>query len=295
MSTIIDGKAFAAGLRERIAQAVKIIGSDHAIKPGLAVVLVGEDPASQVYVRNKGKQTIAAGMDSFEHKLPADTSEQDLLALVEQLNNDAKVNGILVQLPLPKQIDESKVINSISVAKDVDGFHIENVGKLAIGEDSLLPCTPAGCLMLLKDHIGNLSGKNAVIVGRSNIVGKPVAMLLLRESCTVTIAHSRTRDLPAVCRQADIVVAAVGVAELVKGDWIKPGAVVIDVGINRVQGENGVSKLVGDVDYQAAMKIADGVTPVPGGVGPMTIACLLRNTVIASCKQNGVEIPPLIA
>ena len=295
MSTIIDGKAFAAGLRERIAQAVKIIGSDHAIKPGLAVVLVGEDPASQVYVRNKGKQTIAAGMDSFEHKLPADTSEQDLLALVEQLNNDAKVNGILVQLPLPKQIDESKVINSISVAKDVDGFHIENVGKLAIGEDSLLPCTPAGCLMLLKDHIGNLSGKNAVIVGRSNIVGKPVAMLLLRESCTVTIAHSRTRDLPAVCRQADIVVAAVGVAELVKGDWIKPGAVVIDVGINRVQGENGVSKLVGDVDYQAAMKIADGITPVPGGVGPMTIACLLRNTVIASCKQNGVEIPPLIA
>ena len=295
MSTIIDGKAFAAGLRERIAQAVKIIGSDHAIKPGLAVVLVGEDPASQVYVRNKGKQTIAAGMDSFEHKLPADTSEQDLLALVEQLNNDAKVNGILVQLPLPKQIDESKVINSISVAKDVDGFHIENVGKLAIGEDSLLPCTPAGCLMLLKDHIGNLSGKNAVIVGRSNIVGKPVAMLLLRESCTVTIAHSRTHDLPAVCRQADIVVAAVGVAELVKGDWIKPGAVVIDVGINRVQGENGVSKLVGDVDYQAAMKIADGITPVPGGVGPMTIACLLRNTVIASCKQNGVEIPPLIA
>ncbi len=295
MSTIIDGKAFAAGLRERIAQAVKIIGSDHAIKPGLAVVLVGEDPASQVYVRNKGKQTIAAGMDSFEHKLPADTSEQDLLALVEQLNNDAKVNGILVQLPLPKQIDESKVINSISVDKDVDGFHIENVGKLAIGEDSLLPCTPAGCLMLLKDHIGDLSGKNAVIVGRSNIVGKPVAMLLLRESCTVTIAHSRTRDLPAVCRQADIVVAAVGVAELVKGDWIKPGAVVIDVGINRVQGENGSNKLVGDVDYQAAMKIADGVTPVPGGVGPMTIACLLRNTVIASCKQNGVEIPPLIA
>ena len=295
MSTIIDGKAFAAGLRERIAQAVKIIGSDHAIKPGLAVVLVGEDPASQVYVRNKGKQTIAAGMDSFEHKLPADTSEQDLLALVEQLNNDAKVNGILVQLPLPKQIDESKVINSISVDKDVDGFHIENVGKLAIGEDSLLPCTPAGCLMLLKDHIGDLSGKNAVIVGRSNIVGKPVAMLLLRESCTVTIAHSRTRDLPAVCRQADIVVAAVGVAEMVKGDWIKPGAVVIDVGINRVQGENGSNKLVGDVDYQAAMKIADGVTPVPGGVGPMTIACLLRNTVIASCKQNGVEIPPLIA
>ncbi len=294
MATVIDGKAFAVGLRERVAQAVEIIGTDYGVKPGLAVVLVGEDPASQVYVRNKGKQTIASGMDSFEHKLPVDTSEQDLLALVEQLNNDAKVNGILVQLPLPKQIGESKVINSISVDKDVDGFHIENVGKLAIGEDSLLPCTPAGCLMLLKDHVGDLSGKNAVIVGRSNIVGKPVAMLLLRESCTVTIAHSRTRDLPAVCRQADIVIAAVGVAELVKGDWIKAGAVVIDVGINRVQGENGTSKLVGDVDYQAAMKVADGVTPVPGGVGPMTIACLLRNTVIAACKQNDIEVPAVI-
>ncbi len=295
MSTVIDGKAFAAGLRERVAQAVKIINTRSGIKPGLAVVLVGEDPASQVYVRNKGKQTIAAGMDSFEHKLPADTSEQDLLKLVEQLNNDPKVNGILVQLPLPKQIDESKVINSINVDKDVDGFHIENVGKLAIGENSLLPCTPAGCLMLLKDHIGDLSGKNAVIVGRSNIVGKPVSMLLLRESCTVTIAHSRTRDLPAVCRQADIVVAAVGVAELVKGDWIKPGAVVIDVGINRVEDENGKAKLVGDVDYQAALAVADGVTPVPGGVGPMTIACLLRNTATAACQQNGIAIPSVIA
>ncbi len=294
MSTVIDGKAFAAGLRERVADAVKEIGSQHGIKPGLAVVLVGEDPASQVYVRNKGKQTVEVGMDSFEHKLPIDTAEKDLLALVEQLNNDPAVNGILVQLPLPKQIDESKVTNSISVDKDVDGFHIENVGKLSIGEDSLIPCTPAGCLMLLKDHVGDLTGKNAVIVGRSNIVGKPVSMLLLRESCTVTIAHSRTRDLPSVCRAADIIVAAVGVPELVKGDWIKPGAVVIDVGINRVEGEDGKNKLVGDVDYQAAMEVADGVTPVPGGVGPMTIACLLRNAVIAACRQHGVPVPAVI-
>lgn len=294
MSTIIDGKAFAAGLRERVAQAVKIIGSQHGIKPGLAVVLVGEDPASQVYVRNKGKQTVQAGMNSFEHKLPADTAEQDLLALVAQLNNEPTVNGILVQLPLPAHIDEAKVINSISVTKDVDGFHTENVGKLSIGEDSLVPCTPAGCLMLLKAHIGDLTGKQAVIIGRSNIVGKPVAMLLLRESCTVTIAHSRTRELPAVCRQADIVVAAVGVHELVKGDWLKPGAVVIDVGISRVEGADGKHKLVGDVDYAAAMEVADGVTPVPGGVGPMTIACLLRNAVIATCKQNDIEIPAVI-
>lgn len=294
MSTIIDGKAFAAGLRERVAQAVKIIGSQHGIKPGLAVVLVGEDPASQVYVRNKGKQTVQAGMNSFEHKLPADTAEQDLLALVAQLNNEPTVNGILVQLPLPAHIDEAKVINSISVTKDVDGFHTENVGKLSIGEDSLVPCTPAGCLMLLKAHIGDLTGKQAVIIGRSNIVGKPVAMLLLRESCTVTIAHSRTRELPAVCRQADIVVAAVGVPELVKGDWLKPGAVVIDVGISRVEGADGKHKLVGDVDYAAAMEVADGVTPVPGGVGPMTIACLLRNAVIATCKQNDIEIPAVI-
>jgi len=294
MSTVIDGKAFAAGLRERVAVAVNDINSQHGIKPGLAVVLVGEDPASQVYVRNKGKQTVEVGMDSFEHKLPVDTSEEDLLALVDQLNNDPAVNGILVQLPLPDQIDESKVTNSINVDKDVDGFHIENVGKLSIGEDSLVPCTPAGCLMLLKNHLGNLSGKNAVIVGRSNIVGKPVSMLLLRESCTVTIAHSRTRDLTAVCRAADILVAAVGVPELVKGDWIKPGAVVIDVGINRVEGEDGKNKLVGDVEFQAAMEVADGVTPVPGGVGPMTIACLLRNAVIAACRQNGVEVPAVL-
>ncbi len=294
MATVIDGKAFAAKLRERIADAVQQLGNEHGVKPGLAVVLVGEDPASQVYVRNKAKQTVEVGMDSIEHKLPADTSEEDLLTLVERLNEDPAINGILVQLPLPKQIDESKVINAIHVDKDVDGFHIQNVGRLSIGEDSLVPCTPAGCIMLLKDHLGDLSGKNAVIVGRSNIVGKPVSILLLRENCTVTIAHSKTRDLPAVCRQADIVVAAVGVPELVKGDWIKPGATVIDVGINRVAGDDGKNRLTGDVDYQSAMQVADAVTPVPGGVGPMTIACLLRNTVIAACRQNGIEAPSAI-
>lgn len=294
MATVIDGKAFAAGLRERVGEAVADIVSNHNIKPGLAVVLVGEDPASQVYVRNKGKQTVEAGMDSIEHKLPADTSEEDLLAVVDKLNNDPAINGILVQLPLPKQIDESKVINAINVDKDVDGFHIENVGKLAIGEDSLLPCTPAGCIMLLKDQLGDLTGKNAVVVGRSNIVGKPVSLLLLRENCTVTIAHSRTADLPGVCRQADIVVAAVGVPELVKGEWIKPGAVVIDVGINRIQGDDGKNRLVGDVDYASAMENAGAVTPVPGGVGPMTIACLLRNTVIAACRQNNVSVPEVL-
>ncbi len=293
MATVIDGKAFAAKLRGRIADSVRQLGNEHGLKPGLAVVLVGEDPASQVYVRNKAKQTVEAGMDSIEHKLPADTSEEDLLALVERLNEAPEINGILVQLPLPKQIDESKVINAIHVDKDVDGFHIRNVGRLSIGEDSLVPCTPAGCVMLLKDHLGDLSGKNAVIVGRSNIVGKPVAILLLRENCTVTIAHSKTRDLPVVCRQADIVVAAVGVPELVKGDWIKPGATVIDVGINRITGDDGKSRLTGDVDYQSAMQVADAVTPVPGGVGPMTIACLLRNTVIAACRQNSVEAPSL--
>jgi len=294
MSTVIDGKAFAAGLRERIGKAVAHIADNHNIKPGLAVVLVGEDPASQVYVRNKGKQTIEAGMDSIEHKLPADTPEAEVLKLVDNLNKDPAINGILVQLPLPKQIDESKVINAISVAKDVDGFHIENVGKLSIGEDSLVPCTPAGCIMLLKDQLGDLTGKSAVVVGRSNIVGKPVSLLLLRENCTVTIAHSRTSDLAGVCREADIVVAAVGVPELVKGDWIKPGAVVIDVGINRIEGEDGKNRLVGDVDYVGAMVNASAVTPVPGGVGPMTIACLLRNTVIAACRQNGVSVPEII-
>ena len=291
MATVIDGKAFAAKLRERVGQAVSELVVNHNLKPGLVVVLVGEDPASQVYVRNKGKQTIEAGMDSVEHKLSADTSEADLLGLIDQLNNDPAVNGILVQLPLPKHIDENKVINAINVDKDVDGFHIENVGKLSVGEESLVPCTPTGCVMLLKEQFGDLTGKNAVIVGRSNIVGKPVAMLLLKEHCTVTIAHSRTRDLPAVCRQADILVAAVGVPQLIKGDWIKPGAVVIDVGINRIETEEGKTRLVGDVDFADASNTAGAITPVPGGVGPMTIACLLRSTVIAACRQNGVAIP----
>jgi len=291
MATIIDGKAFAAGLRRRVGEAVAALAREHNLKPGLAVVLVGEDAASQVYVRNKGRQTIEAGMDSIEHRLPAKTSQEELLTLIERLNNDASVNGILVQLPLPPQIDEAKVINAISVDKDVDGFHIENVGKLSIGEDSLVPCTPAGCIMLLKDRLGSLSGKRAVVVGRSNIVGKPVSMLLLQESCTVTVAHSRTQDLPAVCRQADILVAAVGVPQLVKQDWIKPGAVVIDVGINRIDTDEGKTGLIGDVDFEGAMRVADAVTPVPGGVGPMTIACLLRNTVIAACRQNGLAVP----
>ena len=291
MATIIDGKAFAAGLRERVGEVVADLARDHGIKPGLAVVLVGEDPASQIYVRNKGKQTIEAGMDSFEHKLPVDTSEADLLALVERLNNDPAVHGILVQLPLPKQVDETKVINAISVDKDVDGFHIENVGKLSVGAQSLVPCTPMGCLMLLKDQLGELSGKNAVVVGRSNIVGKPVSMLLLKESCTVTITHSRTRDLPSVCRGADILVAAVGVPQMIKGDWIKPGAVVIDVGINRIETGEGKTRLVGDVDFTEAMDVAGAITPVPGGVGPMTIACLLRSTVVAACRQHGIEVP----
>ncbi len=294
MATAINGKAFAEKLRGRIADAVQQLGNEHNIKPGLAVVLVGENPASQVYVRNKSKQTIEVGMDSIEHKLSVDTSQEELLALIEQLNDDPAINGILVQLPLPKQIEESKVINAINMDKDVDGFHIQNVGRLSVGEDSLVPCTPAGCVMLLKDHLGDLTGKNAVIVGRSNIVGKPVSVLLLRENCTVTTTHSRTRDLPAVCRQADIVIAAVGVPELVKGDWIKPGATVIDVGINRVMADDGKAKLTGDVDYQSAMQVADAVTPVPGGVGPMTIACLLRNTVIAACRQNGIELPSAI-
>lgn len=291
MATVIDGKAYAAKLRSRVADAVSVLITNHQVKPGLAVVLVGEDPASQVYVRNKGKQTAETGMESVEHKLPAETSEQDLLALIDTLNNDPGINGILVQLPLPKHIDEFKVINTINVAKDVDGFHIQNVGKLSIGVDSLVPCTPAGCILLLKDQLGDLTGKNAVVVGRSNIVGKPVSMLLLKEHCTVTIAHSRTSDLPAVCRGADILVAAVGVPELVKGDWIKPGATIIDVGINRIEAEGGKTRLIGDVDYTQASKVAGAITPVPGGVGPMTIACLLRNTVIAACRQHGIDIP----
>lgn len=293
MATIIDGKAAAAKLRARIGEAVGDLGR-RGVQPGLAVVLVGDDPASGVYVRNKGKQTVAAGMNSFEHKLPADTAEAELLALVARLNADPAVHGILVQLPLPAHIDESKIINAIRADKDVDGFHFENVGRLSVGAEALAPCTPAGCLMLLRAYRGDLTGLHAVVVGRSNIVGKPLAQLLLREHCTVTIAHSRTRDLPAVCRAADILVAAVGVAELVKGDWVKPGATVIDVGINRVDGDgdDGKTRLVGDVDFASAATVAGAITPVPGGVGPMTIACLLRNTVLAACRIHGIEPPP---
>ena len=288
MAKRIDGKAFAKGLRERVGAAVSSLQRDHGLTPGLAVVLVGEDPASQVYVRNKGKQTLEAGMKSFEHKLPDTTSETELLGLIDQLNADPDVYGILVQLPLPDQIDSHAVINAINPDKDVDGFHLINVGRLSTGAAGLVPCTPLGCLMLLKDELGDLSGKNAVVVGRSNIVGKPMAALLLAESCTVTIAHSRTQDLAGVCREADILVAAVGRPEMIPGDWVKPGATVIDVGINRIEGEEGKTRLVGDVDYASAEAVAGAITPVPGGVGPMTIACLLRNTVQAACAANGI-------
>ncbi len=290
MSTVIDGKAFAAKVRSRIAAQVAEI-KKQGVTPGLAVVLVGEDPASQVYVRNKGKQTIEAGMQSFEHKLDASTSQADLMALVDQLNNDDSVHGILVQLPLPDHIDEEVVLNSINFDKDVDGFHLTNVGRLSIGAEGIVPCTPLGSIMMLKDHLGDLSGLNAVVVGRSNIVGKPMAALLLQENCTVTIAHSRTKDLPEVCKAADIVIAAVGRPEMVKGDWIKPGATVIDVGINRLDSGDGKTRLVGDVDYAGASSVAGAITPVPGGVGPMTIACLLHNTMQQCCRLNGLEIP----
>ena len=288
MAKRIDGKAFAEGLRERVGEAVSSVQRDHGLTPGLAVVLVGEDPASQVYVRNKGKQTLEAGMKSFEHKLPNTTSETELLGLIDQLNMDPDVHGILVQLPLPDQIDSHAVINSINPDKDVDGFHLINVGRLSTGASGLVPCTPLGCLMLLKAELGDLSGKNAVVVGRSNIVGKPMAALLLAESCTVTIAHSRTQDLAEVCREADILVAAVGRPEMIPGDWVKPGATVIDVGINRIEGEEGKTRLVGDVEYASCEAVAGAITPVPGGVGPMTIACLLRNTVQAACAANGI-------
>ena len=291
---IIDGKAFSAKVRGEVATHVARLKEEHGITPGLAVVLVGEDPASQVYVRSKGKQTVEAGMNSFEHKLEADTSEADLLALIDQLNNDPAVHGILVQLPLPGHLDEDLVINSINPDKDVDGFHISNVGRLATGQSAMVPCTPLGCLMMLRDHHGSLSGMNAVVIGRSNIVGKPMAQLLLRDSCTVTIAHSRTKDIADVVRGADIVVAAVGRAEMVPGDWIKPGATVIDVGINRIdapeKGE-GKTRLVGDCDFDSRAEVAGAVTPVPGGVGPMTIACLLANTLTACCRANGLDAP----
>ncbi len=284
MTNIIDGKARAAALRADVQAQTAILAKERGIVPGLAVVIVGEDPASQVYVRNKGKQANEVGFNSFTHKLDATTSEDDLLALIDKLNNDESVHGILVQLPLPDQIDEERVINHISPEKDVDGFHTENVGRLALGVDGFVPCTPLGCSMMIKEALGDLSGLHAVIVGRSNIVGKPMAALLLAENCTVTIAHSRTRDLPEVCRSADILVAAVGRANLVKGDWVKPGATVIDVGINRVTNDEGKSRLVGDVEFDLAVENAAHITPVPGGVGPMTIACLLSNTLKSASR-----------
>lgn len=300
-ATLIDGKAFSAALVERVGAAVARLEAAHGVKPGLAVVIVGEDPASQIYVRNKGETTLRAGMRSDTHRLAESTRQDELLALIAQLNADAGIHGILVQLPLPAHIDATVVLDAISPDKDVDGFHVVNAGRLAVGLPGLVPCTPLGCLMLLKDQLGDLSGLNAVIIGRSNIVGKPMAQLLLGESCTVTIAHSRTRDLPEVCRRADILVAAVGRPEMIKGDWIKPGATVIDVGINRVPSANpvkaaeGKTRVVGDVAFKEAVEVAGRITPVPGGVGPMTIACLLANTYSAACRLNNLQPEPLDA
>jgi methylenetetrahydrofolate dehydrogenase (NADP+)/methenyltetrahydrofolate cyclohydrolase len=282
---LIDGKAFAAGLAARIASQVGAMKAKHGVTPGLAVVLVGEDPASKVYVRNKTQQTVAAGMRDVKHVLPAETTTAQLLDLVAKLNADPEVDGILVQLPLPKQIDSTRILEAIDPDKDVDGFHTVNVGRLATGRDSLVPCTPLGCMMLIRDRLPNPAGAHAVVVGRSNIVGKPVAQLLLQADCTVTIAHSKTRDLPAMCREADILVAAVGRPEMVRGDWVKPGAIVIDVGINRITGPDGKGRLVGDVAFVEAAQRAAAITPVPGGVGPMTIACLLQNTLTA-CRRR---------
>jgi methylenetetrahydrofolate dehydrogenase (NADP+)/methenyltetrahydrofolate cyclohydrolase len=289
-ATVIDGKAFAATVRGQVAEHVTRLKDAHNVTPGLAVVLVGEDPASQVYVRSKGKQTVEVGMNSYEHKLDDTVSEGELLELIDRLNNDPQVHGILVQLPLPDHLDEDLVIGAINPAKDVDGFHISNVGLLGTGQKSMVPCTPLGCLMMLRDHHGSLSGLDAVVIGRSNIVGKPMAQLLLGDSCTVTIAHSRTKDLADVVRRADIVVAAVGRPEMVPGEWIKEGATVIDVGINRIE-RDGKNKLVGDCDYDSCAAQAGAITPVPGGVGPMTIACLLANTVTACCRANGIAEP----
>jgi methylenetetrahydrofolate dehydrogenase (NADP+)/methenyltetrahydrofolate cyclohydrolase len=298
-ANIIDGKAFAAKIRAQVADHVAKLQADHGLTPGLAVVLVGEDPASQVYVRSKGKQTVEVGMKSVEHRLDADTSEADLLALVQTLNADPEIHGILVQLPLPGHLNSDLVINAIDPAKDVDGFHISNVGLLGTGQKAMVPCTPLGCLMMLRDHHGTLSGLDAVVVGRSNIVGKPMANLLLGDSCTVTIAHSRTKDLAEVVRRADIVVGAVGRPEMIPGDWIKPGATVIDVGINRIDApERGTNedgsvktRLVGDCHFESCAAVAGAITPVPGGVGPMTIACLLANTLTACCRANGLPEP----
>ena len=289
-ATVIDGKAFAATVREKVGAHVTRLKEEHGITPGLAVVLVGEDPASEVYVRNKGKQTLEVGMNSFEHKLDADVSKEELYALIAKLNADPAVHGILCQFPVPAHLSEQDIVAQIDPAKDVDGLHVLNAGLLASGQRALVSCTPLGCLMLLRDHLGSLSGLNAVVIGRSNLVGKPLAQLLLGDSCTVTIAHSRTKDLQGVVSQADIVVAAVGRPEMVPGDWIKKGATVIDVGINRIE-RDGKKKLVGDVDYASCAQVAGAITPVPGGVGPMTIACLLANTITACCRANGLQEP----
>lgn len=288
---IIDGKTFAASLRDQVAEQVRQLKENNNLTPGLAVVLVGENQASKIYVRNKNKMTIESGMKSFEHNLPSDTSQKELLTLIEGLNNDPEVHGILVQLPLPSQINEQSVLAKIDPSKDVDGFHTLNAGKLVTGSDGLVPCTPLGCLMLIKDELGeDLSGKNAIVIGRSNIVGKPMAALLLKENCTVTIAHSRTVDLMNEAKRADIIVAAVGQAQMVKREWVKKGAIIIDVGMNRLPAdEDGKSILCGDVDFDDVTEIAGAITPVPGGVGPMTIACLLKNTVTAACIQNDIE------
>jgi methylenetetrahydrofolate dehydrogenase (NADP+)/methenyltetrahydrofolate cyclohydrolase len=290
---LIDGKAEAARLRQRVGEAVAAMKRDHGVTPGLAVVLVGEDPASQVYVRNKGKQTLETGMASFEHKLPATTTEAELLDLVARLNADSAVDGILVQFPLPAQIDQHRIINTIDPAKDVDGLHPINAGRLWSGAAALVPCTPYGCVHLLRQALGQLAGAEAVVIGRSNLVGKPIAALLLNENCTVTLSHSRTRDLPGLARRADILVAAIGRAEMVKGDWIKPGATIIDVGINRVSLPEGKTRLVGDVAFAEAQGVAGLITPVPGGVGPMTIACLLRNNVVAASRRRNLPVPAI--
>ncbi|WP_458789876.1 bifunctional methylenetetrahydrofolate dehydrogenase/methenyltetrahydrofolate cyclohydrolase FolD [Yoonia sp. MH D7] len=290
-ATKIDGKAYAVTVRAKVAAHVTRLKDEHGITPGLAVILIGEDPASEVYVRNKGKQTLEVGMNSYEHKLPADVSKDELYALIANLNADSAVHGILCQFPVPAHLNEQEIVARIDPAKDVDGLHVMNAGLLASGQRALVSCTPLGCLMLLRSQLGNLSGMNAVVIGRSNLVGKPLAQLLLGDSCTVTIAHSRTKDLPDVVRRADIVIAAVGRPQMVVGDWIKPGATVIDVGINRIDKPDGGTRLVGDADYASCAEVAGAITPVPGGVGPMTIACLLANTITACCRANNLPEP----
>ncbi len=292
-ATKIDGKTFAANLRAEIGRKVALLKERHGLTPGLSVVLVGEDPASEVYVRNKGKATVEAGMNSNTYTMSENATHDEVMAKVEELNSDPAVHGILVQLPLPDQVNEDAIINAIDPDKDVDGFHTLNVGRLNSGQNAMVPCTPLGCMVMLKEVVDDLTGKQAIVVGRSNIVGKPMAALLLKEHCTVTIAHSRTQDLAAECRRADIVIAAVGRPRMVKGDWVKPGATVIDVGINRIEDASTKSgtRLVGDVDFDEVIKIAGSITPVPGGVGPMTIACLLKNTLTAACRQAQVPEP----